>query len=70
MVNKKQEIAISTCIIALDSWLTTNDIKSPSHYTLIDEDIFDLKEKIENENNCDLIGDTLKDLLGIIKSIK
>lgn len=70
MVNTKQEFAIKKCIAVLDGWLTTNDIKSPSHYTLIDEFMFDLEEDINDEVNPDLLGESLKDFLGIIKNIK
>lgn len=70
MVNSKQQEAIKSCISMLDMWLHTNDIKSPSHYSLIDDMKFDLGELIKDETNADLIGETIADLLTIIKNLK
>ena len=69
MVNKNQELAINMCINALNSWKNTNDIKSPSHYTLIDEFVFDLEDDTLDGTNPELIGKTLIDLLNIIKNM-
>lgn len=69
MVNKNQELAINMCINALNSWKNTNDIKSPSHYTLIDEFVFDLEDDTLDGANPELIGKTLIDLLNIIKNM-
>ena len=67
MVNKNQELAINMCINALNLWKSTNDIQSPSHYTLIDEFVFDLEDDTFDGTNPELIGKTLIDLLNIIK---
>lgn len=70
MVNKNQEIAIKRCISVLNNWLTTNDINSPSHYTLIDEHMFDLEDDTLDGTNPELVGKTLIDLLNVIKHFK
>ena len=70
MVNKNQQIAIDKCISAISLWKNTNDISSPSHYTLIDEFMFDLEEDILDGINPELIGKTLIDLLNVIRHIK
>ena len=70
MVNKNQQIAIDKCISAISLWKNTNDISSPSQYTLIDEFMFDLEEDILDGINPELIGKTLIDLLNIIRHIK
>lgn len=69
MVNKNQELAINMCINALNSWKNTNDIKSPSHYTVINEFVFDLEDDTLDGTNPELIGKTLIDLLNIIKNM-
>lgn len=69
MVNKNQELAINMCINALNSLKNTNDIKSPSHYTVIDEFVFDLEDDTLDGTNPELIGKTLIDLLNIIKNM-
>lgn len=69
MVTDKQKIAIKSCISMLDMWLTTNDIKSPSHWSLIDDMKFDLGDQIDDQTNADLIGDKLSDLFNIIRSL-
>lgn len=70
MVNSKQKNVIDTCQSMLNLWLTSNDINSPSHYSLIDDAVFDLSEKIEDQANADLIGEALIDLLLIIRHVK
>ena len=70
VITKNQQFAIEKCIAILDGWLNTNDINSPSHYTIIDEFMFDLEEDIWDETNPNLIGKTLVDLLNVIRHIK
>ena len=70
MVNKNQQIAIDKCISALNLWKDTNDINSPSHYSLIDEFMFDLEDDILDGDNPELIGKTLIDLLNIVRHIE
>ena len=70
VTNKNQIIAIDKCINALSLWKNTNDINSPSHYTIIDEFMFDLEEDILDGDNPELIGKVLIDLLKIIRRIK
>ena len=70
MVNKKQRDAIEACISMFDMWLNTNDLKSPSHWSLIDDMKFDLGEKMDDQTNADLIGDGLVDLLCVIRNLK
>lgn len=67
MVSKNQELAINMCINALNLWKSTNDIQSPSHYTLIDEFVFDLEDDTLDGTNPELIGKTLVYLFNIIK---
>lgn len=69
MVSKNQLLAIKKCIDVLNGWINTNDINSPSHYTIIDEFMFDLEDDILDGTNSDLIGETMKDLLNIIKNM-
>ena len=69
MVSKIQLIAINKCISVLNGWLNSNDINSPSHYTIIDEFMFDLEDDTLDGTNPDLIGESLKDLLNIIKNM-
>lgn len=69
MVSKIQLIAINKCISILNGWLNSNDINSPSHYNIIDEFMFDLEDDILDGTNPDLIGESLKDLLNIIKNM-
>lgn len=69
MVNKIQLIAINKCISVLNGWLNSNDINSPSHYNIIDEFMFDLEDDTLDGTNPDLIGESLKDLLNIIKNM-
>ena len=69
MVSKIQLIAINKCISVLNGWLNSNDINSPSHYNIIDEFMFDLKDDTLDGTNPDLIGESLKDLLNIIKNM-
>lgn len=70
MVTKNQQIAIDKCIRVLNYFRSTNDLLSPSHYTTIDEFIFDLEDDILDGVNPELLGESLKDILGIIKNIK
>lgn len=70
MVTKNQQIAIDMCINALCGFKNTNDLSSPSHYTIIDEFVFDLEDDILDGTNPELLGESLKDILGIIKNIK
>lgn len=70
MVTKNQQIAIDMCINALNSFRNTNDLSSLSHYTIIDEFVFDLEDDILDGVNPYLLGESLKDILGIIKNIK
>lgn len=70
MVTKNQQIAIDKCISVLNYFRSTNDLLSPSHYTTIDEFIFDLEDDILDGTNPELLGESLKDILGIIKNIK
>lgn len=69
MVSKIQLIAINKCIGVLNGWLNSNDINSPSHYNIIDEFMFDLEDDTLDGTNPDLIGESLKDLLNIIKNM-
>ena len=69
MVSKIQLIAINKCISVLNGWLNSNDINSPSHYNIIDEFMFDLEDDTLDGTNPDLIGESLKDLLTIIKNM-
>ena len=69
MVSKIQLIAINKCISVLNGWLISNDINSPSHYNIIDEFMFDLEDDTLDGTNPDLIGESLKDLLNIIKNM-
>jgi hypothetical protein len=69
MVSKIQLIAINKCISVLNGWLNSNDINSPSHYNIIDEFMFDLEDDTLDGTNPDLIGESLKDLLNIIKNM-
>ena len=69
MVSKIQLIAINKCISVLNGWLNSNDIDSPSHYNIIDEFMFDLEDDTLDGTNPDLIGESLKDLLNIIKNM-
>ena len=69
MVSKTQLIAINKCISVLNGWLNTNDINNPSHYNIIDEFMFDLEDDTLDGTNPDLIGESLKDLLNIIKNM-
>ena len=70
VINKNQQIAIDKCVSALNLWKSTNDINSPSHYTIIDEFMFDLEEDILDGDNPELIGKVLIDLLKIIRRIE
>lgn len=70
MVTKNQQIAIDKCISVLSYFRSTNDLSSPSHYTTIDEFVFDLEDDILDGVNPELLGESLKDILGIIKNIK
>lgn len=70
MVTKNQQIAIDMCINTLNGFKNTNDLSSPSHYTIIDEFCFDLEDDILDGVNPELLGESLKDILGIIKNIK
>lgn len=45
-------------------------MSNPSHYTIIDEFVFDLEDDILDGTNPELLGESLKDILGIIKNIK
>ena len=69
MVSKIQLIAINKCISVLNGWLNSNDINNPSHYNIIDEFMFDLEDDTLDGTNPDLIGESLKDLLNIIKNM-
>ena len=69
MVNKNQALAIKKCISILNGWLNTNDINSPSQYNTIDEYMFDLEDDTLDATNSNLIGETMKDLLNIIKNM-
>ena len=69
MVSKIQLIAINKCISVLNGWLNSNDINSPSHYNIINEFMFDLEDDTLDGTNPDLIGESLKDLLNIIKNM-
>ena len=69
VINKNQKFAIEKCMAILDGWLNTNDINSPSHYNIIDEFMFDLEDDTLDGTNPDLIGESLKDLLNIIKNM-
>lgn len=69
MVNENQKEAIETCQKILKCWLTTNDLKSPSHCTIIDEYIFDLEDDIYDDTNVWAIGKTMKELWNIIKGM-
>lgn len=53
----------------INTWITTNDINSPSHYTLIDEsvDISNIKITEEQENK---LKQTISDIYDVVKSIK
>lgn len=70
MVAKNQQFAIDMCIKALNYFKNTNDLSSPSHHTIIDEFVFDLEDDILDGVNPELLGESLKDILGIIKNIK
>lgn len=69
MVSKTQLIAINKCISVLNGWLNSNDINSPSHYNIIEEFMFDLEDDTLDGTNPDLIGESLKNLLNIIKNM-
>lgn len=53
----------------INTWITTNDINSPSHYTLIDEsiDISNIKITEEQENK---LKQTISDIYDVVKSFK
>lgn len=70
VINRNQQFAIEKCIAILDGWLNTNDITSPSHYTIIDEFMVDLDNEIWDEENTKILGKRIVDLLNIIKCIK
>ena len=67
MVNKNQRHAIEKCKAILDDWLNTNDINSPSHYTIIDEFMFDLEEDTYDGENPEILGKHMIGLLNIIR---
>lgn len=58
------------CINILDGFKNSNDLNSPSHYTIVNEFCFDLEDSILDEVNPNLLGESLKDILGIVKNIK
>ena len=70
VANKNQQRAIDVCINALNFWKSSNDINSPSHYTIIDEFMFDLEEDILDGENPEVIGKQLIGLLNIIRHIE
>lgn len=70
MISKSQQIAINMCINILNGFKNSNDLNSPSYYTIIDEFCFDLEDDILDEVNPELLGESLKDILGIIRNIK
>jgi len=65
--NDKQKQTIQAIGDLIKGWQTTNDIHSPSHYTIIEEAIYDMDLKI---NTSDLITDHIERLYDIIKHIK
>ena len=67
MVNKNQELAIKKCISILNGWLDTNDINSPSHYSIIDEYMFDLEDDTLDGENPEILGKHMIGLLNIIR---
>lgn len=67
MVNKNQKFAIEKCMAILDGWLNTNDIYSSSHYTIIDEFMFDLEEDTYDGENPEILGKHMIGLLNIIR---
>lgn len=67
VINENQKFAIEKCMAILDGWLNTNDIDSPSHYTLIDEFMFDLEEDTYDGENPEILGKHMIELLNIIR---
>lgn len=69
VISRSQQFAIEKCIAILDGWLNTNDINSPSHYTIIDESMFDLEEDSYDKENSEILGEHMIGLLNIIKNM-
>ena len=67
VISKNQKFAIEKCMAILDGWLNTNDINSPSHYTTIDEFMFDLEEDTYDGENPEILGKHMIELLNIIR---
>ena len=67
VISKNQKFAIEKCMAILDGWLNTNDIDSPSHYTLIDEFMFDLEEDTYDGENPEILGKHMIESLNIIR---
>lgn len=67
VITKNQKFVIEKCIAILDGWLSTNDIDSPSHYTIIDEFMFDLEEDTYDGENPEILDKHMIGLLNIIR---
>lgn len=69
MINKNQEIFITSLIKTFEGFKNTNDINSPTHTSDIDEEMF----KLETVLDVDLHGmhhdvkNSVRDLLNVIR---
>jgi hypothetical protein len=69
--NEKQIKAIDTILGCISYWKVTNDINSPSHFSLIDEDLENFEEEFGfTDNRLDHLKECLEDILFAIRKIK
>lgn len=70
-LNKKQIELIKALESQVQIWKKTNDIKSPSHYNLIDEELFKLEmDDILSEKQSEEINRILVLLYHSVKTLK
>ena len=74
--NENQKKVIETLALHVEWWTHTNDINSPSHWSLNDEWAIsdeiseELVEKLEDNDLKQQIADKLSELLSLIRKIK
>jgi hypothetical protein len=67
--NEKQLSIIKAIESCCEIWKTSNDISSPSHYSLISDEVNDLiYSKTITENEEDVVEAMLEDLYNFINS--
>jgi len=67
--NFSQTKVVDALVSTISHWKYTNDINSPSHWTLIDEEMLDIEEYTTQEQN-EQFNRMLQDMLNLLRKVK